>query len=283
LGDDVLAERALVDEAVAQRCTPRGRVQCVAFPFVAPIAKRLERIAGEQILRFGAERRALQPWRIEHVADFDDSHLRLDPHQREIADRMIGSIDDRVSVRVVRPRAHRDERRKLVEARERTAGGDVSPDLILPGKDLPQIASVIGCKLLDAAIAALQRHRARPRRRRRVDRQSDGLAGLRMRLRSGHDESFLRSSRKNLFSSGLEISPAKPSNLPSLAISVATWMKACIATRASEPPTLMRRTPMAAMSSTVKPNAPLLRKLTGFGAPALTTASICSRVLMPGA
>jgi hypothetical protein len=33
---------------------------------------------------------------------------------------------------------------------------------------------------------------------------------------------------------------------------------------------------------TVKPNAPLLRKLIGFGATALTVAVICSRVLMPG-
>ena len=56
-----------------------------------------------------------------------------------------------------------------------------------------------------------------------------------------------------------------------------------MATRASEPPTLIRRTPIAARSLTVKPNAPLLRKFTGFGATALTTASICSRVLMPGA
>src|SRR6202044_3199743 len=195
-----------------------------------------------------------------------------------------GSIDDRVSVRVIRARSRRNEWRKLVEAREWTVGSDVSPDLILPGKDLPQIASVIGSKLFEAAIAAFQRHRSRPRCRRRVvDRQTDGLAGLRMRLRRGHDESFLRSSLKNLFSSGLEMSPAKPSNLPSLAISVATRMKACMATRASEPPTLMRRTPIAAMSSTVKPNALLLRKFTGFGATACTTASISSRVLMPGA
>ncbi len=57
-------------------------------------------------------------------------------------------------------------------------------------------------------------------------------------------EAFLRSSAKNLFSSWLVISPAKPSNLPSLAISVAVLMKACMATRASEPPTLMRRTPI---------------------------------------
>ena len=61
------------------------------------------------------------------------------------------------------------------------------------------------------------------------------------------------------------------------------WMTACMATRASVPPTLMRRTPSAARSSTVKPKAPLLRKFTGFGATAFTTAAISSRVLMPGA
>ena len=55
-----------------------------------------------------------------------------------------------------------------------------------------------------------------------------------------------------------------------------------MATRASVPPTLMRRTPISPRSLTVKPKAPLLRKLTGFGATALTIASICSRVLMPG-
>ena len=56
-----------------------------------------------------------------------------------------------------------------------------------------------------------------------------------------------------------------------------------MATRASEPPTLMRRTPIAAISLTVNPSAPPSRKFTGFGATAFTTASICSRVVMPGA
>ena len=60
-------------------------------------------------------------------------------------------------------------------------------------------------------------------------------------------------------------------------------MKPPQAERASAPPTLMRRTPMPARSLTVWPNAAPLRKLTGFGATAFTTASICSRVLMPGA
>src|SRR5688500_910884 len=42
LGDGVLAQHALEYEAVAQRRTPRDGVECIAFPFVAPIAERLE-------------------------------------------------------------------------------------------------------------------------------------------------------------------------------------------------------------------------------------------------
>ena len=75
----------------------------------------------------------------------------------------------------------------------------------------------------------------------------------------------------------------KPSNEPCSAIAFAVRMKPPQAERASAPPTLMRRTPMPARSVTVWPNAAPLRKLTGFGATAFTTASICSRVLMPGA
>src|SRR5215472_12322372 len=125
---------------------------------------------------------------------------------------------------------------------------------------------MVGAKLLQPAITALQNDRPGTWRRFRIgNRQPDRLPGQRMRLGRSHGLAILlRSASKSLFSSGLLIRPAKPSNFPSRAISVATRMKACIATRASEPPTLMRRTPMAARSLTVKPNAPLLRKLTGF-------------------
>jgi len=60
-------------------------------------------------------------------------------------------------------------------------------------------------------------------------------------------------------------------------------MKPPQAERASAPPTLMRRTPSAAMSPTVRSVAPPTSRLTGFGATAATTAAICSRVRMPGA
>jgi hypothetical protein len=59
-------------------------------------------------------------------------------------------------------------------------------------------------------------------------------------------------------------------------------MKPPQAERASEPPTLMRRTPRSSAGFSDRPDAPI-RRLTGFGCTAFTTADICSLVLMPGA
>src|SRR5665213_2097910 len=142
--------------------------------------------------------------------------------------------------------------------------------MAMTGKGRPQVRGVPGLKLFEAAVAAFERDRTGQQRPRRpIDRRADRLPGLRMNVVAHGLVRRARSSWKNLLSSAFVIMPAKPSNLPSLAISVAVLMKACMATRASEPPTLMRRTPMSARSATVKPKAPLLRKLTGFGATAL--------------
>src|SRR6185437_1867159 len=215
LGDDVLAERALVDEAVTQRRAPRFRVERIALPFVAPIVERFEHVAGQQILRFGAERRALQRRRIHHMTDLDDPHLRLDAQQREIADGASGGIDDRIRIRVLRRGAHLGKRRKLGEVRERAGGPDIGPDLVVALEHAPQIGRMAGGELLDMAVASLARNRTRPRSRRRIDRQANRLAGSRMRLGGGgHGESFFRSSPKNLFSSALVMTPPKPSNTP---------------------------------------------------------------------
>src|ERR1019366_2924625 len=122
----------------------------------------------------------------------------------------------------------------------------------------------------------------------RQPEQHEGpVPGERRRFGLGrrHAQGFVRrvrSSLKNLLSSAFDTTPEKLSNFPSLAISRADLMNAFMATRASVPPTLMRRTPISSRSLTVKPNAPLLRKLIGFGATACTVATICSRVLMPG-
>jgi indolepyruvate ferredoxin oxidoreductase, alpha subunit len=76
---------------------------------------------------------------------------------------------------------------------------------------------------------------------------------------------------------------AKPLKLPGPAISCAMRMKPPQAERASAPPTLMRRTPSSVRSRTVRALGNPIRKLTGFGATALTTVAISSRVRMPGA
>ena len=54
------------------------------------------------------------------------------------------------------------------------------------------------------------------------------------------------------------------------------------AARANAAPTLMRRTPSAAASAS-DIHGPVTRRFTGFGATALTTASMSSFVRMPGA
>ena len=60
-------------------------------------------------------------------------------------------------------------------------------------------------------------------------------------------------------------------------------MKPAQAPRASPDPTLIRRTPSAAMSATRQPDSPPIRTFTGFGATALTMARMSSRVRGPGA
>src|SRR6185437_1213499 len=272
----------LVDKAVAQRGPARGGIVRMTFPLVASVAERLECIAGEQKLRLGAERRALQSGRINNVSDFDYAHRRADFHQRRDAEGAIFTIDNGISVGVIQRGSLIDPSRKFRSIGERPVLRHIRPDRVVVFDPVPQRGHVPGAKLFDAAVAAVERYRSGARRGPIVDRRADRLPGLRMDVVTHGLIRRARSSRKNLLSSAFVIMTAKPSNVPSLAISVAVLMKACVATRASEPPTLMRRTPMSARSLTVRPNAPLLRKLIGFGATALTVASICSRVLMPG-
>src|SRR5262249_56609519 len=78
LGDHVLAERAFVDETVAQCGAPRWGVKRIALPFIAAVAERLEHLTRQQILRFGAPRRALQPRRVEDMPRFDHTMGRND-------------------------------------------------------------------------------------------------------------------------------------------------------------------------------------------------------------
>src|SRR5262245_26862369 len=60
LRDHVSAQNTFEDEAVAHGGPARRCVEHIALPFVAPVAERPERVAREQVLRLGSERRALQ-------------------------------------------------------------------------------------------------------------------------------------------------------------------------------------------------------------------------------
>ena len=75
---------------------------------------------------------------------------------------------------------------------------------------------------------------------------------------------------------------ASPVNVPCCAISVAAAMNPVHAARANAPPTLMRRTPIAASCSTVAKSPPT-STFTGFGATASTTALMSSMDRRPGA
>jgi hypothetical protein len=85
-----------------------------------------------------------------------------------------------------------------------------------------------------------------------------------------------------LFNSTPEYPCPSSVKVPFSAISRAARMKPLHAVRASEPPTLMRRTPSAAAYVTERPEAPIGR-LTGLGCTAFTIAEISSLVLTPGA
>src|SRR5262245_13745794 len=215
------------------------------------------------------------------MADLDDAHGRADLHQRRDPDRLTGSVDDRVGVGIVELHPARKpfgERRKPCERTIR----HVSPHMVVAVDGLPQGRVVMLRERLDPAVAARKRHRPGAARRRRIDLYADRLAGNLVRPGDVRHRFFMFSLKKRL-SSALGTVPAKLSNLPVSAISRAARMVAVQATRASVPPTLIRRTPSPARSLTVKSVALDMRKFTGFGATALTTAAVCSRVLIPGA
>src|SRR5262249_10729964 len=279
--DHMLAQDALEHEAVPQRRSPRRRVERVALPLISPVAKRLERVAAKQILHLGSERRALQGRRIEYIADLDDAHGGTDFHQRRDADSITGSIDDRVGIGIVELHAAGEPFRERREIRE-WAVGHIGPDLVVAFDGVPQRLVVMLSQPFYPAIAALERYWPGALCGRCIDCQSDWLLGDGMWLgRACHR--FFISSRKKVLSSALAMLPARLSNLPFVAMSRAARMIAVQATRASVPPRLMRRTPSPARSFTVRSVALDMRKFTGFGATAFTTAAICSRVLMPGA
>src|SRR5215469_7547092 len=92
-----------------------------------------------------------------------------------------------------------------------------------------------------------------------------------------------QSSLKRLLMSGYGTRSASPAKLPSDRKVVAARMKPVHAANASAPPTLMRRTPSAAISPTFTPMSLTTSMLSGFGATASTSVSISAGLCAPGA
>ena len=85
--DDGLAEGAFIGEAEAFSGTAAGRVQAVAFPFVAAVVQFVKDVVHQQVLGFGGKARAFEGVAIADPADFDDAVGRVDAHQRQGAQR----------------------------------------------------------------------------------------------------------------------------------------------------------------------------------------------------
>src|SRR4026208_858746 len=78
---DGLAENALEAEAQTFGGAAPRHIQAVALPFVAAIAELVENAAHHQEHRLRRQARALQQRREVQIADFDDAHCRLHPHE----------------------------------------------------------------------------------------------------------------------------------------------------------------------------------------------------------
>src|SRR4051812_14102139 len=264
----VLPEQALVLEAEAQRRALGRLVAIVALPLVAPVAERKSEVA-DQIHRLGRGAGALKRGRIGDPSDLEHTMRGADLHHPHVP--LCLAVDDHGEGADVLVLHHGREQRLVFGALLRRMRRQISPGVISARQRGPELAAVLAyIKWLQPTVAALQHLALWERPRRPVNENAHALrAGL--------------SLVKMPLSSAPEAASLKPVNVPSPAISFAIRMKPPQAERASAPPTLMRRTPMLARSATEWPNAPPFRKFTGFGAAAFTTASICSRVLMPGA
>ena len=89
--EHVLAESAFKGEAEAQRGISTGFVECIAFPFHAPIAEFLKAVAQEQVAGFGVGFGALCRGRIPDVPQLGHTVLGMDAHERDAAENVLRS------------------------------------------------------------------------------------------------------------------------------------------------------------------------------------------------
>src|SRR3954454_23680099 len=264
----VLAEQALVLEAEAQRRALGRLVAIVALPLVAPVAER-KSVVADQIHRLGRGAGALKRGRIGDPSDLEHNMRGADLHHPHVP--LCIAVDDHGEGADVLVLYHRAEQRLVLGAFLRRMRRQIGPHVVRARQRGPEVGAVPRqVERLEPAVAALQHLALRERPRRPV-------------RKIAHAPGAALSLVKNALSSPPFAASLKPVNVTCWAISFAMRMKPPQAERANAPPTLMRRTPIAARSEIECPNAAPLRKFTGFGATALHTASICSRVRMPGA
>ena len=181
LDDHVLAEDALEGEAEPLRRAPRGRVQRVAFPLVAPVAERIEDVGGEEILRLGRARRALQGGRVHDIADLDDAVRRIDAHEGLVAERAArGVVDHGEEQRVLRARFRLEARAEVVQGRVGPVA-EVGPDALPLSFAVRAVVKrngvLMGVERSERDIAPLEGDALRAQGGMGVDLGADGLFG----------------------------------------------------------------------------------------------------------
>src|SRR6266699_247028 len=144
LVDQCLAKNPLEPESKALGGLARGRIERVAFPFVAAIAELVEGASHHPIHGLGRRAALLQPRRISDRSDFDRAHGRIDPHIARHSRRAPArAIDDDMAKRILAEKMRLHEIAKLLEARERAIGQvGPGPPLFVLGKGIEQLGTM---------------------------------------------------------------------------------------------------------------------------------------------
>src|SRR5262249_21289043 len=169
--------------AETERGTTRRRIEGVAFPLVAAKPKRLENVARQQILCLGGKRCALERGTEQDVADLDNPHGGLDPHECRKPEGASGRVHNRIIERITCLLA-RDQPIEEYRRVGKWAVGHISPYVAVAGDGVPQVRTMTRCvEALNAAMTAGKRDGLRQLGRPRIDAKTDRLTSLRVSVR----------------------------------------------------------------------------------------------------
>src|SRR5215467_8749367 len=154
LDDHVVAENAFERKTETERGATRRGIEGVTFPLVAAKPERLENIARQEILRLRGERGALERRTEQDVADLDDPHVGLDPHDCRKPERAPVRVHDRIIERIACLFARYQPIGEYCRVRKR-AVSHISPDVTVASDSVPQVCAMTPrIEALDAAITA---------------------------------------------------------------------------------------------------------------------------------